>query len=250
MRRVGKNTKLIENDLKNNPYKEEIDSLVKSVEGCVCESFQEGGCRSVLDSDSETAITCALALRREEVTEHRIAHLSLSQQLRNIACPMQSYGCPYKPQSIELIPDRAVCRFDFDVCGIVVDWDPVTSFGVDYDMISYLPYNVMDLIMDRLDSLSLRNLSATSRRMRDLCFKKLSKKGIVIIEWETDNFGKWFQGRKVWSFSKAASFPKYRLYAKSTSDVSAHLEECEHYKKLRVDYKSLPDRVKIPSLSS
>ena len=253
MRRVDKKTNQIEDDLKSNPFKEEIDFLVQSVQGCVCESFREEGCRSVLNSDSEAAITCALVVRREEVAEHRIAHLSLTQQLHSIACPMQSYGCSYKPQAIELIPDRAVCRFDMDVCGVVVNWEPVTSSEVDYDMISYLPYcpyNVSSMILDALDSLSLRNLSATSRRMRELCSEKLYKKGIVTIEWEPDNSGRWFPGRKVWSFSKAANFPQYRLNAKCTSDVSAHLEKCEHYKKGRVDYKSLPDRVKIPCLSS
>ena len=250
MRRVGKKTKQIEDELESNPCKEEIDVLVQSVQGCVCESFQGEGCRSVIISDSEAAITCVLPLRREEVTEHRIAHLSLSQQLRAIACPMQSYGCSYKPQAIELIPDRAVCRFDYDACGIVVDWEPVTSFEVDYDRISYLPYNVMRMILGSLDSLSLRNLSATSKRMRELCYEMLYKKGIVTIEWESDNLGGWFPGRKIWSFSKAASFPQYHLYAKCTSDVSAHLEKCEYYKKWRVDYKSLPERVKLPSLSS
>ena len=167
-----------------------------------------------------------------------------------LCCPMQSYGCSYKPQAIELIPDRAVCRFDYDACGIVVDWEPVTSFEVDYDRISYLPYNVMRMILGSLDSLSLRNLSATSKRMRELCYEMLYKKGIVTIEWESDNLGGWFPGRKIWSFSKAASFPQYHLYAKCTSDVSAHLEKCEYYKKWRVDYKSLPERVKLPSLSS
>ena len=246
MRRVGRATNRIEEELKLNPHREELESLIRDVRGCTCGGHQMASRLYDLSmGDSEAIVTCDQVIRREESEEHWASHLCLSQYIKCNSCPMQSYGCRYKPQGIEFLGERGAVRFDLDSCGLVVDW-VMSSYEVDYDRISSLPYIALCLVLDSLDSLSLRNLSLTSRHMRDLCYERLYTKGIVRIEWERDEKGNWSMGeKKVWSFSKVTKLPPYRLNAKSCSDVSLHLEECAYYKKERVDYRSLPDKVKI-----
>ncbi|KAI6646719.1 hypothetical protein LOD99_12840 [Oopsacas minuta] len=246
MRRMKRSAKRIDQELRTNPHCREIEAMVESVEGCDCQSYQyRCPMYDVQTGDSETVISCGHIVRREEVMEHRLSHLCLTEQLNSVSCPMQGYGCTYKPQAIELLAERNLCSFNVAVCSLVIDWNHVTSYEVDYDAISYLPPNVMDNILDRLDSLSMRNLSCTSKRMRELCYEKLYRKGIVTFEWKSDGKGKWLMGRMIWSFSKASKFPSYRTNAKSTSDLSNHLDNCKYYAKERTNYDNLPDKLKM-----
>ena len=245
MRRVGRPTSRFDGELNKNPRREELESLLRGVGGCACGGHQMGSKLYDLSvGDSEVVVTCDQIIRRDEWEEHTVSHLCLSQHLKTVCCPMRNYGCQYKPLGIEFPGAGGKCRFDLDACGLVMDWVE-SSFEVDYDRISYLPYTALCIILDSLDSLSLRSLSLTSRHMRELCHERLYTKGLVKIEWEKDDKGRWYLGRKSWSFSKVTKLPPYRMSAKSFSDVSLHLEKCSYYQKERVDYKSLPDKVKV-----
>ena len=250
IRRLGFPTSRSEEQLKNNPHREELESLIRSVSGCTCGNQQMGS--SLYDlfvGDSEAVVRCHHLIRRDEAEHHRVSHLCLAQYLKTVSCPMQSYGCPYKPLGVQFLGEMGACRFDFDSCGLVVN-NVEISYEVDYDRISCLPYRAMCLILDRLDSLSMWCLSIVSKQMRELCYERLYTKGLVRIEWERDGRGGWCMGRKSWSFSRVTKLPPYRLSDKSFSEVSRHLDKCAYYRKERVDYKSLPDRVLVPGLAA
>ena len=245
MRRLGCKMNLCEKELGQNPKRDEIESRIQENHGCNC------GCWStfyyVTMGDSEVLVTCQHVIRREEALEHRQSHLSLPQYLQGNSCPMRRYGCHYQPQCIEFDKRGQAFRFDQEICGLVVDWEPQENYEVDYDRMSSLPYLMMSMILDNLDGLSLRNLSMTSKHMREICFEKLYTNGLVNGEWGKSEEG-WIMGRLSWSFSKVSILPQYHRNARISTEISRHLQQCKIYKKDRADYKSLPQQVELPGL--
>ena len=180
-----------------------------------CEAFQLQY-ESYRTKDTHFCIDCDQNLRREEYSSHYSLYhnflLSSTEQI-HLACPMQEYGCSYFKQTVEFFygsnflsvnsgQDNYMFKNgakkinqDYPSAKLVENKQSKSlTFNMDYlkcknendyskSTILDLPFEVIYEIFDHLDSLSLFNLSMTSKTLRQVCENFLQLRGIVYPKW-------------------------------------------------------------------
>jgi len=95
-----------------------------------------------------------------------------------------------------------------------------------------LPLEILEKILLKLDSLSLRNISFVCRRLRTLCQNILLSRGIVITEYERNSLSHgditWIERKKHWLFTNtSSSVPKWQLKTPNKlTSLNQHLITC------------------------
>ena len=198
--------------------------------------FNDGGLHStqgyyrhtrIRNSSSYTPIyvfSCGQFIRRDEVSSHYHNHNDFATEgmsLKICGCPLRTYGCPYRtvqytpsgsmldyhshagsfvlrPQQIvvpsgstsgsmyeaELTRKQELAKYGYN------DWEG----SLDY--LGQLPVEILILIMEFLDSLSLWCLSQVNQYLRSVAREVATSKGIVYMKWNKCD-SKWKQGPKV-----------------------------------------------------
>ncbi|CAH1787398.1 unnamed protein product [Owenia fusiformis] len=96
------------------------------------------------------------------------------------------------------------------------------------DILTSLPFEIIQAIARHLDSFSLRNLALVSNLMRDVCLSLVEERGIVIQQWEKQSPGTqpvWQITYKSWKFSSAFS-PIHKWGFQEHNSLSNHLKQC------------------------
>ena len=153
---------------------------------------------------------CAQEFRRDQIHDHcRNIHGDIFGGLNNwmeSRCPLSVFGCGFSVR--RMAPINKFHKIVFNTCS--------ESFGIKYSgqvsdsatenqeiLLTDLPYDVLDLIFQKLDSFryifkilsykrivliklffSLNNLSLTCIYFRDICCSLLDDRGCVSIQWE------------------------------------------------------------------
>ncbi|KAK3597630.1 hypothetical protein CHS0354_030180 [Potamilus streckersoni] len=100
------------------------------------------------------------------------------------------------------------------------------------DILTSLPFEILQKIAQHLDSFSLISLSVTSRLLRDVCCSILDNKGIVSLVWEKQRSGQqkpflWNVAYKRWSFSTSFTpITGWKINQSCLSAISEHLKIC------------------------
>ncbi|CAF1482243.1 unnamed protein product [Adineta steineri] len=187
---------------------------------------------------------CHALCRRDEMEQHWLAHFhvdcilntSLIQQ-----CPKSQYGCTFQYERLEpcrIDGESIRIRFDQTNDAVAFEWYPTIT--VDPNKIFSLldlPSEILEKILLELDSLSLRNISLVSRRLRALCEDLLPSRGIVITEYERNQLIHgditWLERKKHWLFTNTSSaVPKWQLkIPNKLTSMNQHMITCPYGEK-------------------
>ena len=98
--------------------------------------------------------------------------------------------------------------------------------------LSLLPVEILFQITDWLDSISLRNLSLTCKRIREICFSLVTYRGCVAPVWERQRARGQRRERKVWEvvrnkrFFSSAMAPVHTWVSVNGAEIQKHLGHC------------------------
>ncbi|KAA0706759.1 F-box only protein 30 [Triplophysa tibetana] len=183
---------------------------------------------------------CGQLFRREEFLSHfRNVHGDIHSGLNGWMehrCPLAYYGCTYSQrrfcpssQGSKVVHDRHLRSF-----GVQPPSQTVREPKCDH--LSGLPFEVLQHVARFLDGFSLCQLSMVSRTMRDVCASLLQTRGIVVVQWEKQQYSdgrrSWQIKDKVWRFSTAFS-PVNRWEFADISSMADHLKQCPYNEVLR-----------------
>ena len=176
---------------------------------------------------------CCAVVRRDESEDHYKWHsmiTSLDGSWLVQLCPLRAYGCLCAIERFlpTLATHReATVKFDvnshtFTVGAISMPGVPMEDAVVgpyaekikkkkeleaygyyadeSLDPISQLPHEILAMILERLDSLSLFHLSRVNHKLRNICCRNVKLQGVVEVEWtkleRPDMPWKWREGKK------------------------------------------------------
>lgn len=142
---------------------------------------------------------CGQLFRREEFLSHfRNVHGDIHSGLNGWMehrCPLAYYGCTYSQrrfcpssQGSKVVHDRHLRSFG-------VQPPSQTVIEPKCDHLSGLPFEVLQHVARFLDGFSLCQLSMVSRTMRDVCASLLQTRGMVVVQWEKQQYS---DGRRSW----------------------------------------------------
>lgn len=124
---------------------------------------------SVKSFQKSPRLFCNALCRRDEVEHHWLTHFSVDCVLNTSLielCPKSQYGCKFQYERMEpcrINGDSIRIRFDQLNDAVTFDWHPnVTNDNHEAQLIT-LPSEILIYIFQRLDSLSLRNISLVCR---------------------------------------------------------------------------------------
>ena len=160
-------------------------------------------------------IPCNQVFRRDEFSHHsrnvhNDIHGSLNGWLQH-RCPLAQYGCNFVSYRLrphgnsqkllfsqelgsfgvrrhdELTPENETSTHD--ACDKPSEGQhPEKTSDQDNKpsdlLTAYLPIEILMNIVSRLDAFSLRNFSCTCKRLRDVCRDVVTKRGMVLLDWE------------------------------------------------------------------
>ena len=96
--------------------------------------------------------------------------------------------------------------------------------------LSFLPVEILFYISNWLDSISLRNLSLTCRRLRDICFSMVACRGCVSPVWERQRAKGQRREKNIWEvvrhrrFFSSAMSPVDTWVTVNGSAIQKHLQ--------------------------
>ncbi|CAI9717912.1 F-box only protein 30-like [Octopus vulgaris] len=147
-------------------------------------------------------------------------------------CKKKSHGKTL-PKSREVTPEIVTSsQYDSMVRVVNVDQKKEEIQQPDCDFLTALPYELLQQILQNLDSFSLCNLAASSKYLRDVCSSLLETRGLVTLIWqkkidETTGEGHWKIAYKKWNFSPAFT-PIKRWEFNGSNPLSEHLKVCSY----------------------
>lgn len=150
---------------------------------------------------------CGQLFRREEFLSHfRNVHGDIHSGLNGWMehrCPLAYYGCTYSQrrfcpssQGSKVVHDRHLRSFG-------VQPPSQTVLEPKCDHVSGLPFEVLQHVARFLDGFSLCQLSMVSRTMRDVCASLLQTRGMVVVQWEKQQYS---DGRRSWQIKDKVHF--------------------------------------------
>ena len=98
-------------------------------------------------------------------------------------------------------------------------------------LLTNLPFEVWEQIIDHLDSFSICNLAVTCSYLRYICCSLLDERGCVSLKWERsiqDGKISWDVAYKQWFFSTAMDPIKGWMFHKDIGSISEHLKTCPY----------------------
>ena len=181
------------------------------------ERYIEHSYQQMPGKDEEIRFTfwCNCVVRRDEMEDHyrwhEAMHLTLDGSWQVHHCPLYAYGCqfaverflPFSPRSkVKLDPLHQ--SFTADPAEVLdlsaasqeggsgylaeLQKKELALFGYyrrePMDPLSQLPSEVLVLVLQHLDSLSLLQLSQVNAHFCQLCSSLVSQRGIVELEWQ------------------------------------------------------------------
>ena len=144
--------------------------------------------------------TCDNLLKRSQYSSHyNFYHNFLNPMCDEIdkKCPFSSYGCKVFTNRYKLYLNG---NSKSSINGKIVNLKENNCLAVKYydektlknsstsDYFERIPFEIIHYIIDKLDSLSLFNLSMTSKYMRNICMQFIEKHGIVFMKWKRETF--------------------------------------------------------------
>ena len=182
------------------------------------DQYMEHSFRRPLGKEEETRFTfwCSSVVRRDEVEYHyqwhEALHLGLDGSWQVHHCPLRTYGCQFAVERFSPLPLGSKVKLDslhqsFTVDPVEVldasaaEQEGGSSYlaelqkrkelalfgyycGESMDPLSQLPSEVLVLVLQHLDSLSLLQLSQVSTHFRRLCSSLVRQRGVVEIGWQ------------------------------------------------------------------
>ena len=182
------------------------------------ERYIEHSYQRMPGKDEEIRFTfwCNCVVRRDEMEDHyrwhEAMHLTLDGSWQVHHCPLYAYGCqfaverflPFSPRSkVKLDPLHQSFTADpaevLDLSaasqeggsGYLAELQKKKELalfgyyrGEPMDPLSQLPSEVLVLVLQHLDSLSLLQLSQVNAHFRQLCSSLVRQRGIVELEWQ------------------------------------------------------------------
>ena len=197
--------------------------------------------------------TCDNFLKRSQYSSHyNFYHNFLNPMCDEIdkKCPYSSYGCKiftnkykfYLNSKGSNIEGKIVSLKDNN-CLAVRYYDDKTDCknSSNSDYFERIPFEVIHYIIDKLDSLSLFNLSMTSKYMRAICMQFIEKRGIVFLKWKKDTFYHADSNETLiyWTYTIHRSFsrhiepPGHIKACNADKEYMNHIQNCP-YKKVMI----------------
>lgn len=186
--------------------------------GAEKDQYMEHSYQRMAGQEEETRFTfwCSSVMRRDEMEDHyrwhETLHLGLDGSWQVHHCPLHAYGCQFAVERFLPLPLRSKIKLDplhhsFTVDPAeVLEGSPANQEGGSWylaelqkrkelalfgyysgeamDPLSQLPSEVLVLVLQHLDSLSLLQLSQVNTHLRRLCSSFVRQRGIVELEWQ------------------------------------------------------------------
>jgi hypothetical protein len=178
------------------------------------------------------ANTCDNFLKRSQFSSHyNFYHDFLNPMCDEIdkKCPYSSYGCKvftnkykfYLNRKCSTVDGKIVNLKDNNCLAVKYYEDKYCKNSSNSDYFEKIPFEVIDYIVDKLDSLSLFNLSMTSKYMRNICMQFIEKRGIVFFKWKKEKFYHADSNETLiyWTYTIHRSFSKH-------IEPPAHIKAC------------------------
>ena len=196
---------------------------------------------------------CGKVFRRDEIADHLVnVHQEIIPGLSSgwflSRCPLAYSGCSYA--TVNMAPNSSnfslrFSRADDNFCCRLKE-DNATHHKTQKQSIlkkksckgyhptdlSLLPVEIIFHVTSWLDSISLRNLSLTCKRIRDICFSLVMTRGCVTPMWERQKARGHRRERKVWEISRQRRFfssamaPVHSWVGVNGAAIQKHLETC------------------------
>lgn len=155
------------------------------------------------------SIPCSQVFRRDEYSGHfKNVHSDIQGGLNGWLehrCPLAQYGCTFvryrllpHSQNGAVIFNQELGSFGIKPCGHFSGVEKCTSPSTvtaqgdttqipaksNMDLLTSLPFEILEKIASYLDGFSLCNFSRTCKLVREICRSVLETKGMVLFEWE------------------------------------------------------------------
>eukprot|EP00794_Sanderia_malayensis_P016804 gene16804-18500_t len=187
------------------------------------------------------SIPCQTFLRRDQYCSHfknvhNDIHGGLNTWLQQ-RCPLAQYGCPFIQYRFKPGRQEGCLVFDQDIGGFAVRPEETLKNTQDGDACSFLmtlPFEVMERIVEYLDSFSIIQFSKTCKRSRDACRSLVRRRGVVLIAWKRGTFAdgsvSWKPCKMRWLFTPSFSDIREWRFTDEAS-IGNHLRTCSFFKR-------------------